>query len=151
MVTTPPVIFDFPQFTALFPEFSGLGPALCSAYFMRATGNIISNSTTNPMYGDGNLPFLIYLATAHVAYLNCPKDQAGNPSAGGTPASQAAGRVSSASQGSVSVQTEWPANDPSGQEKYLMQTKYGQEYIAAMGPYKTGRYAARPTIIGRWR
>lgn len=148
MATTPPVTFDFPTFTALFGEFAPIGATLANAYFMRATGSIIANATTNPMFGDGNLPYLIYLATAHVAWLNCPKDANGNPAgASGAPASQLVGRINSASQGSVSVQAEWPANDPSAQEKFLMQTKYGAEYWAATAQYRTAQYAARPTIV----
>jgi Protein of unknown function (DUF4054) len=147
----PVVTFDFTMFIALFAEFTPLGALLSEAYFMRATGSIISNSTTNPMYADGNLPYLIYLVTAHVAALNCPRDANGNPSASGLPASQLAGRISSATQGSVTVQTEYPVNDPTAQQAYLMQTKYGQEYLAARAPYNTGHYLARPTRIGPWR
>lgn len=148
-MSSPPVTFDFPTFTGLFPEFTPIGASLGNAYFTRATGSIIANATTNPIFGDGNLPYLIYLATAHVAWLNCPKDANGNPAGpNGAPASQLVGRINSASQGSVSVQTEWPANDPSAQEKFLSQTKYGAEYWAATAQYRTAQYAARPTRVG---
>lgn len=146
-MATPPVTFDFAQWIALFPEFTPLNNAMGNAYFIRATGSIIGNSTTNPIFNDGNLPYLIYLATAHVAALNCPRDASGNPAQSGNPASTLVGRINSASQGSVSVQTEWPASDPSAQEKFLMQTKYGAEYWSATAQYRTARYAARPTII----
>jgi hypothetical protein len=136
---------------ALFPEFAALDPTLGAAYFMRATGSIIANSTTNPIFGDGNLPYLIYLATSHVAWLNAPKDANGNPSATGTPAPNLVGRVSSASEGSVSLQLDWPSSDPSAQEKYLSQTKYGAEYWAATAQYRTANYAARPTIVRNGR
>lgn len=152
-MATPPVTFDNPTFLGLFPEFQPLGATLNGAYFLRATGSIIANATTNPAFNDGNLPYLIYLATAHVAWLNCPKDANGLPtgSSNAQPASQIVGRISSASQGSVSVQTEWPANDPSAQEKYLMQTKYGVELWSALAPYRTAHYAARPTRVAGTR
>lgn len=148
--TTPPVTFDNAAFIALFPAFTPLGQTLNNAYFTRATGSIIANACTNPMFGDGNLTYLVYLATAHVAWLNSPKDASGNPSASGSVSPGLAGRISSATKGSVTVATEWPANDPSAQEKYLMQTSYGQEYLAATAQYRTARYAARPTRIGPW-
>lgn len=152
-MTTPPVTFSFQTWIATFPEFSTLNANMGQGYFNRATATILANATSNPLFGDGNLPYLIYLATSHVAWLNCPKDASGNPSATGQAASPLVGRISSASEGSVSVQTEWPASDPSAQEKYLMQTKYGAELWAALAPYRTAQYAARPTVVigGRFR
>lgn len=151
MATTPPVVFDFPTWVALFPEFGALNATLGGAYFTRATGSIIANATTNPAFNDGNLSYLIYLATSHVAWLSCPKDPSGNPSATGQPASPLVGRINSASEGSVSVQTEWPANDPVAQEKYLTQTKYGAELWNALAQYRTAQYAARPTFVAPFR
>jgi len=147
MTTTPPVTFDFATWVGLFPEFSALTTGQGAAYFTRATATIIANSVSNPIYGDGNLAYLIYLATSHVAWLNCPKDAGGNPAATGAAASPLVGRVSSASEGSVSVSTEWSFNDPSAQAAYLAQTKYGAEYLAATAQYRTARYIARPTIV----
>ena len=148
MTTSPPVTFDFPTWVAMFPVFGGLNPTLGQAYFNRATGAIIANSTSNPAFGDGNLPYLIYLATSHVAWLNSPKDANGAPSATGQPASPLVGRISSASEGSVSVQVDYPlGTDSTAQEKYLAQTPYGVELWNALAPYRTGRYLARPTIV----
>jgi hypothetical protein len=146
--TTPPVIYNLQTFLGIFPEFSGLNSTQCQAYFTRATGSIIGNSCTNPAFNDGNLPYLVYLATAHVAWLNSPKDANGNPAATGAPASPLVGRISTASEGSVSVATEYPLDGgSSAEEKYLAQTKYGVELWAALAPYRTAQYAARPTIV----
>ena len=152
MTTTPPVTFSYATFIATFPEFSGLSSAQVQAYFNRATGAIVANSCSNPMNADGNLPYLIYLATAHVAWLNSPKDANGNPAATGQPASPLVGRVSQASEGSVSVSVDYPVGQDA-QERYLAQTKYGAEFWAATAPYRTARYMARPTIVvgGRFR
>ena len=90
--------------------------------------------------------------------MNCPKDGSGNPSAAGEPASQQVGRISNASQGSVSVQLELDSTgDSSAFDAYLKQTKYGLEYLAKIAQYRTARYLARPTIVlngtypGLWR
>jgi hypothetical protein len=143
VTTTPPVTFDFPTWIGLFPEFTPLGQALGQSYFNLAAATIVANATTNPAFGDGNL-------------LNCPKDPNGNPtaSASGAVASQLVGRISSASEGSVSVQTEYPLNpDASALEKYLTQTRYGQLLLIELKPYWTAQYAARPTFVfgGRFR
>jgi Protein of unknown function (DUF4054) len=154
--TSPPVSFSYATFIASFPEFSALSSGQVQAYFNRATGSIIGNSVTNPIFNDGNLPYLIYLATAHVAWLNCPKDANGNPAATGanSPPANLVGRISTANEGSVSLALEWPLDgNSSAQEKYLSQTKYGVEFWAALAPYRTAQYAARPTIVrnGRFR
>ena len=154
---TPVVTFSFATFVGYFPEFAGISPGLAQAYFNRATGSIISNYETNPAFPDGNLPYLIYLATAHVAWLYCTKDLSGNPTSdpsAAQPPSPLVGRISQASEGSVSVSTEYPLDgNSSAQEKYLSQTKYGIELWAALAPYRTAQYAARPTYVfgGRFR
>lgn len=148
-MTTPPVTFDFAAFVGIFPEFQDLGGTLAQAFFTRATGTVIANACSNPANADGNLAYLVYLATAHVAWLNCPMDPTtGLPSASGNPSTSQVGRVSSAGQGSVSVQLEWPLDgSSSAQEKYLAQTKYGVEYWKATAQYRTAQYAAQPTRV----
>lgn len=130
----------------MFPEFAGLSDPQGQGYFNRAC-LICANSAANPMNTDGILATMLYLLTAHVAWLNCPRDASGNPAATGAPGSPLVGRVSSASEGSVSVQTEWNSGDASSLEAYLTQTKYGAEYWAASAPYRTARYIARPTRV----
>jgi Protein of unknown function (DUF4054) len=143
---TPVVTFNFETWTSMFPEFSALTPTQGAAYFARA-GLICGNEASNPINCDGNLSPLLYLLTSHIAWLSCPKDGNGNPAATGTPASQLVGRISNASEGSVSVQTEWNRSNPSSLEAYLIQTKYGAEYWAQTAQYRTARYLARPTIV----
>lgn len=153
MATTPPVTFSYATWIGLFPEFAGLGPVLGQAYFARATATIIGNATTNPAFGDGNLTYLCYLATSHIAWLSCPKDANGNPSAAGSPASPIVGRINSAAEGSVNVSTEWNGGSKTDLAAYLTQTRYGAEYLAATSQYRTAQYAAQPTIVvgGRFR
>jgi hypothetical protein len=153
-VGTPPVTFDPAQWTTQFPEFlpiQGLG----QTYFNLATATFAANDVTNPAFNDGNLPTLLNLATSHVAWLLCPKDGNGNPTnaVGASSAPNIVGRISNATQGSVSVQTEWGGGDPTALEKYLIQTKYGAAYWAGTSQYRTAQYAARPTIVigGRFR
>lgn len=145
--TTPPVIFDFATWTAMFPEFSALSQPQGQAYFYRASGQC-ANACSNPMFGDGVLPYRLYLLTSHYAWLSCPKDDNGNPAATGSPASALVGRISSATEGSVTVQTEVDmGTDVSAWEAELTQTKYGLEYLAKLAPYRTAVYLANPTRV----
>lgn len=143
-MTTQATTFDFPTWVATYPEFSGLSVPQGQAYFNQAC-LLFANSTTNPSFCDGTLPALLYLATSHVAWLMCPKDANGNPSATGT-ISPLVGRVSSAAQGSVNVSTEFKGSGAPG-EDYWNQTKYGAQFWAATAQYRTARYLARPTIV----
>lgn len=147
MSDTPPVTFDFATWTVMFPEFSALTAAQGAAYFMGAT-NVCANSCANPIFAGGNLSYLLYLLTSHVAWLRCPKDESGNPAAVGAPASELVGRISSASEGSVSVQTDLDkTGNSSALDAYLQQTKYGLEYLASIAQYRTARYMPNPTRV----
>jgi|WetSurMetagenome_2_1015567.scaffolds.fasta_scaffold00813_9 hypothetical protein len=153
--STPPVVFDDATWIAMFPEFSALTPAQGNAYFMQA-GLICANSCSNPIFAGGTLPALLYLLTSHIAWLNCPKDANGNPAATGAPASSLVGRISNASEGSVSVATEWNGSG-SPNEAWFIQTRYGAQYWTATAQYRTARYLANPTRVingvypGMWR
>jgi Protein of unknown function (DUF4054) len=149
--TNPPVVFNYETWIAMFPEFSQLSQAQGNAYFIRATTSIIGNVCSNPANADGKLEGMIYLATSHVAWLSCPRDANGNPAATGQPGSPLVGRISSAQEGSVNVQTEWEIGGPQTQfDAYLQQTKYGVELLAALATYRTARYLPqrRPVVLG---
>lgn len=146
-ITNPPVTFSYTTWVAMFPEFGALSAEQGQAYFNLAC-LICGNTCSNPINADGNLATLLYVLTSHEAWLRCPKDNNGNPAATGTPASPLVGRISSAQQGSVNVQLEWPLDGNSvAQEKYLAQTPYGAKYWADTAQYRTSRYAARPTRV----
>ena len=146
-VPTPPVVFDYPTWVGMFPEFAPLSAPQGQGYFNRAC-LICGNQCSNPIFATGNLPTLLYLLTSHIAWLSCPKDANGNPAATGTVASPLVGRIASAQQGSVNVQVEWAGGtDMSALEAYLTQTRYGTEYWAAIQQFRTARYIALPTIV----
>lgn len=154
------VTFDFATWTAEYPEFAAVSPAQGQAWFNRA-GLYFENDTCNPAYAVGATLFqtLYYLLTSHVAWLSALRDANGVPAATGQPPSPIVGRISTASEGSVSVSAEWKGSG-SPSEEWFIQTKYGAEFWAATAQFRTARYAARPTLIagprfvpygGRWR
>lgn len=89
-------------------------------------------------------PALLGLLTAHVAYLFSMRDAQGRPSDAGTvPPPVLVGRISSASQGSVSVQAEFEANQNPSASWYL-QSPYGAAYWQATSQFRTGFYVGGP-------
>lgn len=152
------VTFSFATFTAMFPEFAGLSSAQAEGYFNRSV-LLCSNSESNPAFASGNLPSLLYLLTAHVAWLNAPRDAAGNPSSSGSAPPAMSGAITSASEGSVSVSfNPGDVNAGGPGQPWYMQSRYGAEYWAATAPYRTARPVLQPTLIpmggvgfSRWR
>lgn len=145
-VTTPPVTFDFTKFTSFYPEFINANPAQGQFWFDQA-GLYCSNNTCNPAFADCKLETLLYMLTAHVGWLSAPRGADGLPASSGTPP-QITGRVSSASEGSVSVQTDiGNINGGSPSQWWYMLTSYGQAYWAATAPYRTARPVLNPTVV----
>lgn len=147
MITNPPVTFNYAVWVVRFPVFANVSEPLAQAFFDDA-GLLCTNSRQNPAFPNGTLPALLNLLTAHIAWLEAPRDANDLPASTGTPASPLVGRISSATQGSVSVQTDaGDANAGSPSEAWYLQTTWGAFYWAATAQYRTGHYLARPTIV----
>ena len=139
------VAYNYATWIANYPEFAACSSAQGQAWFNRAGlfwANDGSGLESNPTIQEQ----LMYMLTSHLAWLNAPRDPNGNPAATGQPAPAVVGRISSASEGSVSVSTEW-AGSGSPSAAWFIQTKYGAMYWQATAGYRTFRYAAQPTIV----
>lgn len=152
-MTLPPAItFNYDAWIAMFPEMSGISSAMAGGYFIRAN-SFCANSIENPFFcadpTGGLLQNLLYLLTAHLAWLNAPRDANGNPSStGGADTIPPVGRVQSAGEGSVNVSLDMgDANAGSPSQAWYMQTRYGSEYWYATAGIRTARYSARPTFV----
>lgn len=148
MTQNPPVTFSFADWTAIFPEFAGTNPTAAQNWFNRATF-LCGNEACNPANRQpGMLQDLLYLLTAHIAWLNAPRDASGNPAATGAPASPIVGRINTATEGSVSVGADMgDADAGSPSQAWYLTTRYGAEYWYATAFVRTARYAALPTIV----
>jgi hypothetical protein len=140
------VTFVFADWQEQYPEFLNVTQGMATNYFNRAT-LLCTNNTCNPAYSSSETPpgntllTLLYLLTSHIAWLSAPRDSQGNISSVGSPESSLVGRISSASEGSVSVQTDMgDANAGSPSQAWYMQTRYGAEYWAATAGYRTAVY-----------
>jgi len=120
------VAFNSQAFLARYPEFSTLNVDLLSQYFVEA-GMYCRNDGGGPIVDTAVLSMLLNMLTAHIAALN--------GGVNGLPAAQQVGRVSQASEGSVSVSLEMKTESGAA---WYMQTKYGAAYWQASLPYRLG-------------
>jgi hypothetical protein len=127
------VTFDYGAWSARYPELSSsVAQPLAQQYFNEA-GLYCDNTASSPIRDDsvgGQRSVLLNMLTAHIAALNAPIN--------GQAPSPLVGRISNATEGSVSVQTQ---NDYlPGTVQWYQQTKYGSAYWAATSAYRTMRY-----------
>lgn len=106
-----------------------LTPVQAASLFAQAT-IFQRNDGTGPICDPVLQLALLNMVVAHLAYL-----QYGLP---GQPPSPLVGRISSASQGSVSVSTDYGSQPQSA--AWWVQTKYGAEWWAATLVWRTMRY-----------
>lgn len=149
--TVDPVIWDYAWFQRRYPELSEwVSPDVGSGYFDLACGFLAPGNSGPPpacalwnFWSGGAVPYplrvfidipqrqrLLGLLTAHVAKLFAPIN--------GQPSPDFVGRVSSASEGSVSVGIDFPGVTPNG--AWYQTTKYGAMYWALTARYRTMRY-----------
>lgn len=135
-MTAQVVVFDYTTWAQRYPEFvANAAPGkmvtepLASLYFAEAE-LYVDNTPRSPVCNLTQRTAFLYMITAHIAALNGP---------GATPI---VGRVSDATEGSVSVSTDMET--PKGAE-WFMQTKYGAAYWQASGQFRRAFYVS-PTM-----
>lgn len=133
---TVPVVFSYSRFIAAYPEFAAMSDPQLQNYFNQA-GIYFRNDARSPCSTTTILETLLWMITAHLAWMMAPRDAQGNPSATGTQNQGLVGRINSAQEGSVSVQTEY-STEVSDTEAWWIQTKYGANFWAASLPYRVG-------------
>jgi Protein of unknown function (DUF4054) len=133
------VQFNYAQWIARYPEFKQVSQATAQEYFGEAT-LYLRNDGTGPVRDAPTQSRLLNMLTAHIAALNAP-------SADGEAAPPLVGRISNATEGSVSVQTQ---NDyPPGTVQWFQQTRYGSAFWAATVAYRSSYYLAnKKPIVG---
>jgi len=135
------VAFNYGSWAIRYPELSSYVPQpLAQAYFNEAQ-LYCDNTDTSPVKDDsvnGVRSMLLNMITAHIAALNAP--------IGGQPASPLVGRINSATEGSVSVQTQYADQTP-GTMAWFVQTKYGAAFWEASAGYRCMKYTPGPRRI----
>lgn len=121
--------FDYAAWVALYPEFTNVTQPQAQGFFALATESW-SNDGSGPIDNAQQQTSLLYLLTAHIAYLLAPV------SAGGS-GSGVVGRITNASEGSVSVAVN---GGGSGNSWWYLQSKYGALFWMLTRQYRQFRY-----------
>lgn len=127
------VVFDPAAFKARYPEFAAVGDPLLQACFGEA-GMYLSNTDNSPVQNVTRRAVLLNMLTAHIAALGGALSSDGQP--------RPVGRVSSATEGSVSASMEYLAP---GSSAWFAQTQYGAAFWQATTSLRGFRYIAQPT------
>lgn len=129
------VEFDPAAFTAAYPEFATVGVPALQMNFDLAT--LILNNSPRSRVADIRIrkPILLLL-TAHMTKLFNGKN--------GEPANDVVGRISDASEGSVSVSAEW-ASTVGASSAWFLQTQYGATAWQMMAQFRAMQYFMAPT------
>ena len=121
------VTFDYSTWALRYASLAAtVSQPLAQAYFDEAC--LYVNNTPGSLVKE--LPtraLILNMIVAHIAALNARNATAG-----------LVGRISSATEGSVTVQTQFDA--PAGSAQWWVQTPYGAAAWQALAPYRTMRY-----------
>jgi len=124
------VTLDPAVFVAQFPEFAYLTVPQITGYFTIAT-TMHRNDGGGPIATAAVQSQALYFLTAHIAKLFAA-------TSAGQPAPGLVGRVSDATEGSVSVSAAFPEGTPT--MAWFVQTSYGAFYWQLTSVYRTMRY-----------
>ena len=128
----PAVSFDLAAFRARYPELSAVSDSLLGAYFSEA-GLYLDNTDNSRITDLTQRSVLLNLLTAHIAAVN----------GSGTGQVNSPGRISSASEGGVSVSYDAMPAGASGMQAWLQQTQYGASFWALTARYRSFLYTQR--------
>jgi Protein of unknown function (DUF4054) len=150
------VAFDWLLWSARYPELAAFVPQATAQSYFNEAQLYCDNTPCSPIRDDtpgGQRATLLNMLTAHIAALNAPLN--------GQPSSPLVGRINGATEGSVSVQTQYidPKTDL---QAWANSTKYGAAWWAATVQFRSFRYVPgpvrqfdRPLGVGRgtftWR
>ncbi|HEY0120645.1 MAG TPA: DUF4054 domain-containing protein [Rhizobium sp.] len=128
------VTFDYAAWAALFPQFSNLSEAQVTGPVLVLAEQYSRNDGGGPVCNAAVQTQLLNLMVAHIAQLLYGSAT--------QPVSALVGRVSSATEGSVSVGTEFPTTP---QNAWYLQTPFGAAWWQLSLPYRLGRYFPKVT------
>lgn len=131
------VVFDPATFKLAFPEFAQVPDARLTVLFGMVTATTIDNTDASIVVDPAQRAPMIDLLIAHMLTLF------GYVRTDGTsvPGTGVVGRVSSATEGSVSTSLEYRAA-ATATEAWYNQTPYGAMYWAMTAPFRSFRYVA---------
>ena len=129
-------VFDPADFRLKYPMFATLTDPQLDEAFSLAT-IYLRNDGTSPVRTVSLQTSLLYMLTAHIAQIMYGVN--------GQAPSGIVGRINSASEGSVSVGTDWPTT---ANNAWFLQTPFGANFWQATAAYRMARYIPGPTRFG---
>jgi hypothetical protein len=135
------VVFDYPHWMARYPEFAGVTQPRAEGFFDEAC-IYCDNTACSPVPAQQPRATYLEMLTAHIAALNGGLDSCGQIAPG--QGQGLVGRITSASEGSVSVSTEYPVAGDGPNAAWYNQTRYGAAFWVATAQYRTFRYYLGP-------
>lgn len=128
--------FNATDFKVLYPNWAAVPNLQLQGYFDIAT-IYLRNDGSGPVRTTSVQTTLLYLLTAHITQLTIGADGLG--------ASPLIGRVNSASEGSVSVGSDYPSTPNSA---WFVQTPYGASFWQATAAYRMVHFFPGPQRFG---
>lgn len=127
------VVFNYLEWIQQYPEFGPVTQPQAQSFFNRVTiGGPVDNTPGSPIQDLFERTILLNLAVAHMAFLFGPGPNGGPPRG-------AVGRVSQATEGSISATLDYSI--PSGPlEAWWNQSPFGAEFYASTLRYRTAFY-----------
>lgn len=136
------VVFDPAAFIVEFPEFAAVSTARLQMFFGLAESTLLDNTDNSPVSSLDLRTQLFNLLVGHLLLVF--------GSAPTTPDNTPPGRISSATQGTITTQFEYILPQGSAMAPWFVQTKYGAMYWMATAPYRSARYVGNgESGIGR--
>lgn len=134
----PPVTFNYATWIARYPEFVNVSEPYATLCFGEA--QLYCANVLCIVCNVATLTALLYMLTAHIVqlYASQVNGQANNTDSGAAPNPGTVGRISNATEGSVTVALDMP-NQPQGAAWY-QQTQYGASFWTATSIWRTARY-----------
>lgn len=130
--------FNYAAWITMFPEFQYVTSPMADAYFAMAT-TAHRNDGAGPVADAAKQLQLLNIVTAHIAALFAPTCP------GGQPANAMVGRISDATEGSVSASADY--GTVTNSEAWWAQTRYGSMYWTFTKVYRLAAYMPVPTRV----
>jgi hypothetical protein len=127
------ITFDPTAFKAEFPEFSAVPDARVMAMFTMAEQSILDNTDNSPVMDANFRTQLFYLLVAHLLMIF--------GAAPTSPTNTPPGRISQATEGTVTAAFEYTMPAGSAIAPWFLQTKYGAMYWTLTAPFRSMKYA----------
>lgn len=129
------VIFVPADFKLAYPEFTSVADVRCTSMFSIAEQSLLDNTDNSPVMDVDYRTQLFYMLVAHLLLIF---GQTAPATANNAPP----GRLSSATEGTVSSSFEYQMPQGSAMAAWYIQTKYGAMFWTATARFRSARYYA---------